>query len=115
MTVTAPAQPGRDELEALIEEARERARRRRLRNAVAVAATAIAVGVAAAFVFAGRGTGTDGTPEGFQLVHARGPAEHAQIELHQTGSYAQNVIDVRTDVQRRAPVVFDVWRDRGRN
>jgi hypothetical protein len=116
MTVTAPPQPGRDELEALIEEARERARRRRLRNAVAaVAATAIAVGVAAAFVFAGRGTGTDGVSEGFQLVHARGPVEHAQIELHQTGSYAQIVIDVRTRAQRRAPVVFDVWWDRARN
>jgi hypothetical protein len=116
MTVASPPQPNHDELEALIEEARERARRRRLRTAVAaVAAAVIAVGVAAAFVFAGSGSGTDGVPKGIQLVHARGPVEHAQIEWHSTGQTEQRVIDVRTGAQRGAPVVFDVWWDRGRN
>jgi hypothetical protein len=116
MTITAPPQPSQDELEALIEEARDRARRRRLRTAVAaIAAAAIAVGVAGAFVFAGSGSGTDSVPEGFQLVHARGPVEHAQIEWHSTGQTEQRVIDVRTGAERRVPVVFDVWWDRGRN
>jgi hypothetical protein len=116
MTVTVPPQPSQDELEALIEEARERARRRRLRNAAAaVAVAAIAVGVVSAFVFSAGGPGTDGVPNGFQLVHARGSVEHAQIEWYPTGSYAQRVIDLRTGVQRRAPVIFDVWWDRGRN
>jgi hypothetical protein len=116
MTITAPPQPNQDELEALIEEARERARRRRLRHAVAaVAAAVIAVGVAAAVVFAGRGPGTDDVPEGFQLVHARGPVEHAQIEWYSTGQMEQRVVDVSTGAQRRAPVVFDVWWDRGRD
>src|SRR5215218_693852 len=117
MTVTAPPQPGQDELDALIEEARERARRRRLRYAVgAVAAAAIAVGVgAAAVIFAGTGSGTDGVPEGFKLVHARGPVEHAQIEWYSTGQMEQRLVDVSTGAQRRAPVVFDVWWDRGRD
>jgi hypothetical protein len=116
MSITAPPQPSQDELEALIEEARDRARRRRLRTAVAaVAAAAIAVGVAGAFVFAGSGSGTDGVPKGFQLVHARGPVEHAQIEWHSTGQTEQRVIDVRAGAERRVPVVFDVWWDRGRN
>jgi tetrahydromethanopterin S-methyltransferase subunit F len=67
MTITAPPQPSQDELEALIEEARERTRRRRLRNAVAgVAAAAIAVGVVSAFVVTGGGRGTDSVPKGFQ-------------------------------------------------
>ena len=116
MTITAPPQPNQDELEALIEEARERARRRRLRNAVAAVATAaIGVGVVSAFVVAAGGQGTDGVPKGFTLVHARGPVEHAQIEWHSTGQTAQRVIDVRTGAQREAPVVFDVWWDRGRD
>jgi hypothetical protein len=116
MTITAPPQPNQDELEALIEEARERARRRRLRQAVAaVAAVVLAVGVAAAVVFAGRGPGTDDVPEGFQLVHARGPVEHAQIEWYSTGQMEQRLVDVSTGEQRRAPAVFDVWWDRGRD
>ncbi len=116
MTIAAPPQPNQDELEALIEEARERTRRRRLRNAVAaVAAAAIGVGVVSAFVVAAGGQGTDGVPKGFTLVHARGPVEHAQIEWHSTGQTAQRVIDVRTGAQREAPVVFDVWWDRGRD
>jgi hypothetical protein len=116
MTVTAPPQPSQDELEALIEEARQRARRRKLRNAIAaVAAAAVAVAVAAAVVFASRGPGADRVPDGFQLVHARGPVEHAQIEWYATGPYAQRVIDVTTGTERRVPVVFDVWWDRGRN
>jgi hypothetical protein len=111
----APAtEPGR--ARALIEEARERTRRRRLRNAVAaVAAAAIAIGVVSAFVVAAGSRGTDGVPKGFTLVHARGPVEHAQIEWHSTGQTAQRVIDVSTGAQRGAPVVFDVWWDRGRD
>jgi hypothetical protein len=117
MTITAHPQPSQDELDALIEEARERARRRRLRTAVAaVAGAALAVGVvAAAVVFAGRGSGTDGVPDGFRLVHARGPVEHAQIEWYSTGQMEQRVVDVSTGSQRRVPVVFDVWWDRGRD
>lgn len=116
MTISAPPQPNQDELEALIEEARERTRRRRLRNAVAaVAAAAIAIGVVSAFVVAAGSRGTDGVPKGFTLVHARGPVEHAQIEWHSTGQTAQRVIDVSTGAQRGAPVVFDVWWDRGRD
>jgi tetrahydromethanopterin S-methyltransferase subunit F len=116
MTINAPPQPNQDELEALIEEARERTRRRRLRNAVAaVAAAAIAIGVVSAFVVAAGSRGTDGVPKGFTLVHARGPVEHAQIEWHSTGQTAQRVIDVSTGAQRGAPVVFDVWWDRGRD
>ena len=116
MTVTAPPQPKRDELEALIEEARERARRRRMQTAVAaMAATAIAVAVAAGFVVASSGSVRGDVPKGFQLVHARGPVQHAQIEWYSTGQLAQRLIDVRTGAHRRAPVVFDVWWDRGRN
>jgi tetrahydromethanopterin S-methyltransferase subunit F len=116
MSITAPPQPNQDELEALIEETRERTRRRRLRNAVAaLAAAAIAVGVVSAFVVVGRGTGTDGAPEGFRLVHARGPVEHAQIEWYSTGQMAQRLVDISTGEQRRAPVVFDIWWDRGRD
>jgi tetrahydromethanopterin S-methyltransferase subunit F len=116
MSITAPPQPNQDELEALIEEARERTRRRRLRNAVAgVAAAAIAVGVVSAFVVVGRGAGTDGAPKGFRLVHARGPVEHAQIEWYSTGQMEQRLVDISTGEQRRAPVVFDVWWDRGRD
>jgi tetrahydromethanopterin S-methyltransferase subunit F len=116
MSITVPPQQNQDELEALIEEARERTRRRRLRNAVAaLAAAAIAVGVVSAFVVVGRGAGTDGAPEGFTLVHARGPVEHAQIEWYSTGQMAQRLVDISTGEQRRAPVVFDVWWDRGRD
>jgi len=116
MSITAPPQPNQDELEALIEEARERTRRRRLRNAVAaLAAAAIAVGVVSAFVVVGRGAETDGAPEGFRLVHARGPVEHAQIEWYSTGQMAQRLVDISTGEQRRAPVVFDIWWDRGRD
>src|SRR4029453_15972314 len=114
MSITVPPQQNQDELEALIEEARERTRRRRLRNAVAaLAAAAIAVGVVSAFVVVGRGAGTDGAPEGFTLVHARGPVEHAQIEWYSTGQMAQRLVDISTGEQRRAPGVFDVWWDRG--
>src|SRR5262245_8813255 len=116
MSITAPPQPNQDELEALIEEARERTRRRRLRNAVAaVAAAAIAVGVVSAFVVVAGGAGTDGVPKGFSLVHARGPVQHAQIEWYSTGQAEQRVVDISTGETRRAPVVFDVWWDRGRD
>jgi hypothetical protein len=54
-------------------------------------------------------------PNGFQLVHAGGPVEHAQIEWYATGPYGQRVIDVTTGTERRVPVVFDVWWDRGRD
>jgi hypothetical protein len=115
MTVTAPPQPKHDETEALIEEARERARRRRLRAAAAAVVLAvIGIGVSGAIIVTAHGSGTDGLPEGFQLVHARGPVEHAQIEWYSTGQMEQRLIDVRTGAQRRAPVVFDVWWDRGR-
>lgn len=114
--MTAPPQPGQDELEALIEEARERARRRRLRKAAAAIAVAgIAVGVVSAFVFAGSRPGTDGVPKGFELVHARGPVEHAQIEWYPTGQLEQRVVDIKTGARKRVPVVFDVWWDRGRD
>jgi hypothetical protein len=75
----------------------------------------IVVGVSGAVVVTAHGPARDGVPKGFELVHARGPVEHAQIEWYPTGSYAQRVIDLRTGAQRRAPVVFDVWWDRGRN
>jgi hypothetical protein len=116
MSVTVPPQPKHDEVEALIEEARERARRRRLRAAAAVLVLAvIGVGVSGAIIVTAHGSGTDGLPEGFQLVHARGPVEHAQIEWYSTGQMEQRVVDVSTGTQRRAPIVFDVWWDRGRN
>jgi hypothetical protein len=34
---------------------------------------------------------------------------------HSTGQTEQRVIDVRTGAERRVPVVYDVWWDRGRN
>jgi hypothetical protein len=81
----------------------------------AVAVAAIAVGVVSAFVFAGGGPGTDGVPKGFQLVHARGPVEHAQIVWYSTGQMEQRVVDVSSGAQRGVPVVFDVWWGRGRD
>jgi hypothetical protein len=116
MSVTVPPQPKHDEVEALIEEARERARRRRLRAAAAAVVLAvIVVGVSGAVIVTAHGPAQNGVPKGFQLVHARGPVEHAQIEWRSTGQTEQRVIDVRTGAQRGAPVVFDVWWDRGRN
>ena len=111
----APLQPKHDDVEALIEEARQRARRRRLKFAAAAVLAVIVVGISGAVIVTAHGPAQNGVPEGFQLVHAGGPVEHAQIEWYSTGQMEQRVVDVKTGAQRRAPVVFDVWWDRGRD
>src|SRR5512133_3488279 len=101
MSVTAPPPPRQDELEALIEEARRRARHRRLRNAaMALGLAAIAVGVSAAVVVAGRGSSASGVPDGFQLVHARGPVSHARILWVSSWPMKQRMVDARTGRHR---------------
>ena len=73
-------QPSQDELEALIEEARQRARRRRLAYVGGGLAVALAVGVALVLVVLLRGGSGTAVPKGFVLVHARGPVQHARLE-----------------------------------
>jgi len=73
-------QPSQDELEALIEEARQRARRRRLAYFGGGLAVALAVGVALVLVVLLRGGSGTAVPKGFVLVHARGPVRHARLE-----------------------------------
>jgi hypothetical protein len=106
------AEPSQEELEALIEEARQRARRRRL----FIAASAAAVLVAGAAVFGGvvltrGGRGNDmAVPAGYHLVQAKGPVAHATItEYPLTRSRA---VDLSTGNERSAPLVLEVWWDR---
>jgi hypothetical protein len=73
-------QPSQDELEALIEEARQRARRRRLAYFGGGLAVALAVGIALLLVVLLRGGSGTAVPKGFVLVHARGPVLHARLE-----------------------------------
>jgi len=112
MTVAAPPRPPEEQhdLEALIEEARRRTRRRRLKYAAAVVGAALAGGG----IFA-RLELTDGSPagqavpEGFQLVHARGPVSHVVMHNFPSGN---QILDFRTGRTRPAAVENEVWWDR---
>ena len=105
-------QPSQDELEALIEEARQRTRRRRLIIAISAAAVLVTgAGVFAAVALTRGGSGNNvSVPPGYHLVQAKGPVAHATItEYPLTRS---RVVDVASGNERSAPLVLEVWWDR---
>lgn len=105
-------QPSQDELEALIEEARQRTRRRRLIIAASVAGVLLVGAAVVGGILLARG-GSDkhvAVPPGYHLVQAKGPVSHATItEYPPTRSRA---VDVATGKERSAPLVLEVWWDR---
>ena len=109
--VEAPPQqePSQDELEALIEEARQRARRRRLFiTASALAAVVITTAVAVVIVLAtGRGSG-ERLRDGFHAVQARGPVQHARLENLKA---SRSTISVATGHVRPTRETREVWWD----
>jgi hypothetical protein len=48
-------------------------------------------------------------PQGFHLVHARGPVSHATIT--ECPPLRQRLVDVATGRERPAPLVLEVWWD----
>jgi hypothetical protein len=111
VTTIAPPQPSHDEVEALIEEARQRARRRRLITSVAalaVATAAVAVGTIIAMLSSGAGGRT--APAGLRLVKAQGPVTHAVLDW---GSYGGTwrMIDVAGGQDRLAKFTEEIWYD----
>jgi hypothetical protein len=113
MTVIAPPEPHQEEqheLDALIEEARRRTRRRRLKYAAAVVGAALAGGgIFAGLELTGGSPAGQALPDGFQLVHARGPVSHVVMHNFPTGN---QVLDLRTGRTRPAAVENEVWWDR---
>lgn len=112
MTVIAPPRPPDQEhdLEALIEEARRRTRRRRLKYAAAVLGAALAGGgIFAGIELAGGSPAGQAVPDGFQLVHGRGPVSHVVLHNFPSGN---QVLDLRTGATRPAAVENEVWWDR---
>jgi hypothetical protein len=108
--VEAPPQqqPSQEELEALIEEARQRARRRRLAYFGGGLAVALAVGVALVLVLLVRGGSGTAVPKGFVLVHARGPVQHFLVE--DLGG-ATKTLDLATGRVRPTRVTQELWYD----
>jgi len=102
-------QPSQDELEALIEEARRRARRRRLAYLAAAVALLVAAGTAGAIVVLTRdaGSGT-AVPEGFRVVRARGPVQHAVLETLPSGF---TTVDVATGKSHPTRGTEEIWWD----
>jgi hypothetical protein len=108
---TPPArQPSPDELEALIEEARQRARRRRLLVGGAVVSALCAVGLVVALVLVLRGGSGTAVPRGFHLVRARGPVQHLQLE---TLLGRPTTLDLTTGDVGRARVTQELWWNEG--
>lgn len=101
-------QPSQDELEALIEEARQRARRRRLAYFGGGLAVAVAVGVALVLVVLLRGGSGTAVPKGFVLVHARGPVQHFLVE--DLGG-STKTLDLATGRARPTRVTQELWYD----
>jgi hypothetical protein len=110
MSVLAPPKPPvHEDPEALIEEARRRARRRRLAFVAAGVVGLAIVGMVLAIVFSRmNGTGA-AVPEGFHLVRARGPVQHALVELSPS---RRESIDLATGKARPATSTWEVWWDR---
>ena len=100
-----------DDAEALIEEARRRARRRRLVYAAvaAVLAVAVAGGAVAIVLVTGKGGGAASKlPAGFTYVQARGPVQHAVVELFPSRTES---IGLATGNTRPARSTWEVWYD----
>jgi hypothetical protein len=111
----APPRPfEREELEALIEEARRRTRRRRLAYLLAILLAAGAVGAiwAGLALTAGGGTTAGLAPPGFHLVKARGPVAHLLIETRSVSLTQPTSIDLATGRERPARTTSEVWLDR---
>jgi hypothetical protein len=103
-------QPSQDELEALIEEARCRTRRRRrIVATVGLAVIGASAGVAVVLLSRGGHSTEPAVPQGFHLVHARGPVSHATITEYPP--LRQRLVDVATGRERPAPLVLEVWWD----
>jgi hypothetical protein len=102
-------QPSQDELEALNEEARRRARRRRLAYLAAAVALVVAAGAAGAIVVLTRdaGSGT-AVPEGFRVVRARGPVQHALLETLPSG---YTTLDLATGRAHPTRGTQEIWWD----
>jgi hypothetical protein len=102
-------QPSQDELEALIEEARRRTRRRRLAYLAAAVALVVAAGAAAGIVLLTREGGSRAAvPEGFRVVHARGPVQHALLESLPSGF---TTVDVATGKSHPTRGTEEIWWD----
>jgi hypothetical protein len=110
MVVEAPPKPPehQEDLEALIEEARRRARRRRLAYLAAGILVVVAAGTAAAVVALTPGGGGTAVPEGFRLVHARGPVQRAVLEHLPSGF---TTVDVATGRARPTRGTQEIWWD----
>ena len=109
MSVIAPPEPRPDELEALIEEARRRARRRRLAYLAAALAVVVLAGAATALVLLtqGGGSGT-AVPDGFRVVQARGPVQHALLESLPSRF---TTLDLATGRSRPTRGTQEIWWD----
>jgi hypothetical protein len=110
MVVEAPPSPPghQEDLEALIEEARRRARRRRLAYFAAAILAVVAAGTVATAVALTRGGGGTAVPEGFRLVHARGPVQHAVLESLPSGFTTVDAVSGRTRPTRGT---VELWWD----
>jgi hypothetical protein len=110
MVVVAPpnAPAHHDELEALIEEARRRARRRRLAYLAAGIIVVVAAGTVATVVALMRGGGGTALPEGFRVVHARGPVQRAVLEHLPSGF---TTVDVASGRARPTRGTQEIWWD----
>jgi hypothetical protein len=102
--------PSQEELEALIEEARQRARRRRLIVGGAVVSTLCVVGLVVGLVLSLRGGTGTAVPRGFHVVRARGPVQHLLLEdlLRRPPT-----IDVATGDARRSRATQELWWNEG--
>jgi hypothetical protein len=105
-----PQQPSPDELEALIEEARQRARRRRLLVGAAVLSAICVAGLIVGLVLALRGGTGTAVPRGFHLVRARGPVQHLVLE---DLLRPPTTIDLATGKTGRARSTQELWWNEG--
>jgi hypothetical protein len=104
------AEPSQEELEALIEEARQRARRRRLIVGGAVASVLCVAGFVVALVLVLRGGTGTAVPRGFHLVRARGPIQHLLLEDLRR---RPTTLDLATGDTGRARVTQELWWNEG--
>jgi hypothetical protein len=109
--VIAPLQrPRRDDLEALIEEARRRTRLRRLSYAAAAAlAMVTAACIWRGFALISGSTKNGAAPPGFHLVRASGTVEHEVIETR--GFLRLNTVALATGSQRPTRRTAELWFD----
>jgi hypothetical protein len=103
-------QPSQDELEALIEEARQRARRRRLIVGGAVVSVLCVTVLVVALALVLRGGTSTGAPQGFHVVRARGPVEHLLLENLLA---RPTTIDLATGDAGHARATQELWWDKG--